>query len=287
MITIFTPTYNRAYCLANLYISLCKQTDIDFEWIIVDDGSSDNTKELIQSFIIENKINIYYFQQNNGGKHRAINYGVSKAQGELFFIVDSDDKLAINAIERINFHWNNVKNKVDIVGVSGNRVFSNNDLIGSPIKYEVLDTNSLSYRINFKIEGDKAEAYKTSILLKYPFPNIKDEKFCAESLIWNRIAQNYKLRYFNEPIYICEYLNDGLSKASIENRKNSPTYACLLYKELYSYNIPLKYKIKAGINFWRFAFYQNKPFLHLIKDIGWASLLILPFSILLYFKDNI
>ena len=100
MVTIFTPTYNRAYIIGKLYGSLLEQTDRNFEWLIVDDGSTDNTRELIGSFIREDRISIRYFRQENGGKHRAINRGVREAAGELFFIVDSDDQLTPEAVAR-------------------------------------------------------------------------------------------------------------------------------------------------------------------------------------------
>jgi glycosyltransferase involved in cell wall biosynthesis len=101
MITIFTPTYNRAYSLRRLYDSLCKQTSNDFEWLVVDDGSTDDTENLINSFIADGKVDIRYFKQANGGKHRAINFGVREARGELFFIVDSDDQVTPDAVEWI------------------------------------------------------------------------------------------------------------------------------------------------------------------------------------------
>ena len=121
MITVFTPTFNRAYCLSSLYKSLCKQVNKNFEWLIVDDGSTDNTELLIKSFMNESEINITYFKQENGGKHRAINKGVSLAKGELFFIVDSDDYLSDNALERVIFHYSNIKDNPLFAGVSGMR----------------------------------------------------------------------------------------------------------------------------------------------------------------------
>ena len=104
-ITIFTPTYNRDYIIINLYKSLLIQTLKDFEWLIIDDGSTDNTELLVSSFIKDNKINIRYIKQQNGGKHRAINKALEEAKGELFFIVDSDDQLVDNAIERILYYF--------------------------------------------------------------------------------------------------------------------------------------------------------------------------------------
>ena len=99
MITIFTPTYNRGYIIEKLYLSLCNQTSNEFEWLVFDDGSTDNHLDLIERFIADNKINIRYIYKENGGKHTAINLGVKNANGELFFIVDSDDYLTPDAVE--------------------------------------------------------------------------------------------------------------------------------------------------------------------------------------------
>lgn len=114
MVTVFTPTYNRAYILNNLYQSLCRQSYGDFEWLIVDDGSTDNTEGLIASWLDESKISLCYIKQPNGGKHRAINRGIQEANGNLFFIVDSDDYLADNAIERILFFMSLLKKIISL-----------------------------------------------------------------------------------------------------------------------------------------------------------------------------
>ena len=112
-ITIFTPSYNRAYRLLALYESLCNQTCFDFEWLIVDDGSNDNTEELVQTWLNESKFNIRYIKQCNGGKHRAVNHGVREAKGELFYIVDSDDILPKDAIECIMQQYLTIKDNED------------------------------------------------------------------------------------------------------------------------------------------------------------------------------
>ena len=119
LVTIFTPTYNRAYRLTALYESLCSQTCKDFEWLIVDDGSSDNTEELVNGWINENKIDIRYIKQQNGGKHRAINNGVKNARGILFFIVDSDDILPDNSIDRVAVHYKMIEGKSEFGGLCG------------------------------------------------------------------------------------------------------------------------------------------------------------------------
>ena len=208
LFTIFTSTYNRAYTIRQLYDSLCRQTYTDFEWLIVDDGSSDRTEELIKEMIDEKKITINYVKQNNGGKHTAINMGVSLAKGDLFFIVDSDDQLPQNALKKIVEVYEEISEKNDFAGVCGLRGYISGGVIGGYRKYEILDTNSLEIRMKYKIRGDMAEVFRLDVLKQYPFPVVDSEFFCPEALIWNRIAQKYKLRYFNEVIYLCEYLPD-------------------------------------------------------------------------------
>lgn len=254
IITVFTPTYNRAKLLNRLYQSLCQQTYEDFEWIIVNDGSKDNTDEVVQSFIAEKKINIHYIRQKNGGKHRAINNGVKEAKGELFFIADSDDWLPFNAIEIVMEQYNSIKNDNSFGGVCGLDAFDNGEIIGSCIPKDFLDCTTIEAEYKYHIYGDKKEVFKTSVLKEFPFPEYKDERFSPENLVWNRIATKYKLRYFNKVIYTVEYQLDGISHNIIKERMNSPIASTSYYQELLNFDIPLKKKIKGAINYWRFRF---------------------------------
>lgn len=285
MITVFTPVYNRAYILTVLYDSLCKQTFSNFEWLIVDDGSSDNLEELISLFVEENKICIRYFKQKNGGKHRAINYGVQLAKGELFFIVDSDDYLPENSLERIAYHYKMIVDDNSFAGVCGLKYYPNGTSVGGEKSFCILDSTSLDFRYKYYYSGDMAEVIKTEVLKEFPFPDFEGERFCAESLLWNRIAQKYKFRYFQESIYICDYLEDGLSFYSVKNRMKSPTYAMLNYSELSRMNIPFKIKLKSYVNYWRFSFCSSYSFVNKIKQINFFSVFLLPFGLLLYFRD--
>ena len=286
MITIFTPTYNRSYIIRTLYQSLCDQSLLDFEWLIVDDGSTDDTEEQIKNLIAENKITIRYFKQKNAGKHIAINYGVKEAKGELFFIVDSDDFLASNAIERLNFYYSQIKDDITFAGVSGNRTTFKGNRIGGNLSYEVIDCSPLDLRLKYHIKGDMAEAFKTQVLKEYPFPVFNNEKFCPEAMVWNRLSLKYRLRYFNEGIYRCEYLPDGLTAKIVRLRMQSPLASMLYYSELYHMPIPFLQKLKAAINFWRFSFCAKDSFSHKIKQIGLVSLFMYPLGLLFYLKDK-
>lgn len=277
--TIFTPTYNRAYLLSKLYESLKSQSFKDFEWLIVDDGSTDGTRDMVDGWTNEGLLNIRYYYQENGGKHRAINKGVPLASGEWFFIVDSDDYLPDNSLEIANKWMKSVENNESFAGVSGMRRINGNV---PKVNFEVLDLSPL--RINEYIRVDKAEIFKTAILKKYPFPDIPGEKFCAEGLIWSRIGLRYKLRYFNEVIYFCEYLDGGLSKGVIKNRRLSPRYTLLLYREQMSYATSMKNKIRAAINYWRFAGFAKDYSVYIGVPI--YSYLLLPAGVFMLLRDS-
>ena len=286
-ITVFTPAYNRGYIIHRLYESLCRQTYRDFEWLIVDDGSTDDIGSIVEKFVYESKISIRYIHQENGGKHRAINRGVREALGELFFIVDSDDHLVDNALERIVFHYGNVKSDSSFCGVCGLRCFPNGEKIGGESDWKILDCSCLEFRYRYKIKGDMAEFFRTSVIREFPFPEIPGERFCTESLVWNRMAQKYKMRYFYEKIYICEYLPDGLTAGSVRSRRNSPEAAMIAYSEFLRYEgLPFVQRIKGFINFWRFAFVSKRGFFSKLKQGGILSFVGIAPGFLMFLRDG-
>lgn len=253
LITIFTPTYNRAILLPRLYESLKKQTFDDFEWIIVDDGSTDDTEKVCNEFINKkNSFPIRYIKQENGGKHRAVNRGVKEAKGELFFIADSDDILLPNTIEIICNQYQQIKDNGIFGGICGLDCYTNGKIVGNGLGKEFIDSNSIEIRYKYKVVGDLKEVFYTHIMRKYPFPEIAGERFVPEALVWNRIARQYKLRFFNQPIYQVEYQEEGLTAQIVKIRMESPITSTIYYSEMLEQNIPLKEKIKAAINYWRF-----------------------------------
>lgn len=257
MITVFTPTYNRADLLPTLYKSLVNQTNFDFEWIIIDDGSTDDTAEVVARFKSENnKFPITFVHQKNLGKYVAINHAVKIAQGELFFIVDSDDFLAAIAIERIYHYWGILENTNTSDGLAFNRCYLNGQTIGQP-QYTILDCSPLLFRYQNREQGDKAEIIKTSVFKSYPFPENK-EKFFPEAYFFNKLKN---LRYINENIYYCEYLEGGLTANSYSIRRNSPINTTLYYYELSQYPVLSHYdKFRSAINFYRFKLFTTQSF---------------------------
>lgn len=249
-VTVCTPTYNRAYCLSDLYQSLKVQTNKNFEWIIVDDGSCDNTKGIVSDWVEHEKnFDIRYIYKENGGKHTAVNRGVQHAQGECLIIVDSDDILAPNAIEDILTAFAELPQE-GFAGVGFNKLFLDGSLVGTTFSGDSVDATSLE-RPRYNIGGDKAEVFYTEILKKYPFPVFEGERFLTEAIVWNRIAAaGYKLRWYNKGIYLCQYREDGLSMNA--SGLNSFEGYTLAVKELLSYNQAiLKEKIcTMGVYAW-------------------------------------
>lgn len=281
LITVFTPTYNRAHLLVRLYESLCAQRFTDFEWVIVDDGSTDGTASLVQGFIAERRIDIKYLSQRNGGKHRAINHGVSQAKGELFFIVDSDDYLPADSLQCIAAEYSKCDSSIG--GVAGLDATYGGKVIGSGLAQDFIECNSMDIRFKHRVTGDLAEVFKTCVMREFPFPEVEGEKFCPEALVWNRIAHKYKLRYFNKVIYIAEYQDGGLTDNIVRVRRQSPVASTTYYAELLSSDIPWGQKLKAAINYWRFRLcckkFSRVPRLPLLWNAVW------PLGWLMHLRD--
>lgn len=243
-VTIFTSTFNRGYIIEKLYSSLQLQTNFEFEWIVIDDGSTDNTEELFKAWLTEeNLFAITYLKVQNGGKHRAINRAVNIAKGLLFFIVDSDDYLMPEAVERLLYWESTIGGNQGFCGISGLKGKTASNYIGSTFTGEYCDLH-YSERPRFNILGDKSEAFYTSTLKEFPFREFDNENFLTEATVWLPMGQKYKIRYFNEIIYIADYLADGLSMNSNKLVWNNPKGSAY-YIQLQ--NIYLKYNLKSRL----------------------------------------
>lgn len=212
--TVFTPVYNRKEFLPQIYQSLLNQKHKDFEWLIVDDGSTDGTDDVVHDLIKRNEIDIQYYYKENGGKHSAINLGVQKAKGALFIIIDSDDILVDNALELICEQWGDVENDNDICGIVGLSSYKNDEILGSLFPDKIWDVYFPDIYYKFNLVGDKSVAFKTSVLKEFPFPEKKDIRFVFEAVVWHEMAKKYKVRCINKVIQFVEYQQSGLSDSS-------------------------------------------------------------------------
>ena len=246
-ITVFTPTYNRAYIIENLYRSLQRQTSTDFEWLVVDDGSADGTEVLFQQWMTEdNPFPIRYYKKENGGKCRAINLGLELAQGRLFFNVDSDDYLTEDAIEKI-LRWEaELPRDQKFCAVAGNLGTAPGVTPNTPLPGNYFDGNAFDrYGI---IDGERAIAFYTDIHRKYVYPDCPGEKFMTEAVTWNRMAADgYKIRYYNDIIWIYEYKDDGLTNAGYRLFLENPQGTGIFFREKAKF---LKYSPLAILGMW-------------------------------------
>lgn len=222
-ITVYTPTYNRGYCLHKLYNSLLSQTDVNFEWVIIDDGSSDNTKEIVQQWISDDRISIKYYYQENKGKQEAVNFAHSLIRTELNACVDSDDYLVDDAIEYILKTWRKIKDDKNIAGIVGLDVYQNGTVVGSRFPDNLKTARFTDFAGKYNIKGDKKFVYKTEIIHKYPpYPSISGEKFPAPGYLYRLIDVDYTLFVTNKVLCVVEYLPDGISKNKFKQFMNSP-----------------------------------------------------------------
>ena len=222
-VTVLTPTYNRGENLRKLYQTLVDQSNKDFEWVLIDDGSEDNTEEIVKQFINENKVSIRYYKKANGGKHRALNMGIEKINTDLTFIVDSDDWIENNAIEKINYYHKKYKNENTICGYSFLRRNTKGTINGKVLKENEVIDDYINIRINRKdTNSDKAEVWKTKCLKEYPFPEFDGEKFLGEDVVWIQMSLKYKMVFLKDVISISEYLDEGLTKNRRKHNIESP-----------------------------------------------------------------
>lgn len=278
LFTVFTPTYNRAHTLGRVYQSLLAQTFTDFEWLIVDDGSSDGTKELVSGFISEGRISIRYIQQPNGGKHVAFNRGVFEARGELFLPFDSDDSCMPIALERFRAHWLEIP-ELERTNFSGVTCLCKNekgDFVGGMLPAPILDGHPYEVTSHYRLKGEKWGFHSTEILREYPFPEFDGERFVPESLIWNRIGRSYKIRFINEALRYYFNSPDGLSGSMVRIRQSSPNSTFLYYSEALFLPINYRDRLKLSVNLWRFSLQQDQ-WKTIFKIKNNALLLILGF----------
>lgn len=263
--TIFTPTYNRAHLLPQLYTSLVKQTYQDFEWLIIDDGSTDNTETLIQQYSSEKRITIRYYKQENQGKHIAINRALEEARGEFLITVDSDDYIVENCVETCLTLSKEIEGKLDFAGFTYIHTSPNSTFDKS--QYGKKRWTKLGdYEWEFK--GEMAFVFRTEIAKKHPFPVYKDEKFCQEAVFLLPILNQYKILFTDHVLAHGDYLEDGLSQNIYRRLLANPRYAMLSYgMKIKSYGTA-KEKTQMAKSYWDIALKaKHIPMVRKIKGI--------------------
>lgn len=214
-ITVFTPTYNRAYCLDRVFKSLKDQTFKNFEWLIVDDGSNDNTFEVVEKFGKCASFPIRYFYQENGGKHNAINKGVSEAKGEFIIIADSDDTFKANALECFYNQFQSIPNKENYAGIWCLVEDENGFIIGDKFPENTWDCDLVEFYFKKRIQGEKWQMIRTEVMKSHPMPDIRIKGlYVGESIMWMSISKTHLFRCVNIPLRIYHNSSDGIMMTS-------------------------------------------------------------------------
>jgi glycosyltransferase involved in cell wall biosynthesis len=289
--TVFTATYNRAHTISRVFESLIRQTYRAFEWVIVDDGSTDGTAELVRKWQSQSDFPIRYFAQQNAGKHVAVNRGVREACGSFFVNIDSDNACVPEALERLRFHWTTIpaEEQERFVGVSALIQRVDGTLLGTPFPREPTDSNSLELRFKHRVIGDKWGFQRTEVMRRFPYPEFPGEKCVPDSLVWNRIAAEYQTRFVNEPLGIRHETPGSWSSNIDAVRIGSPRAASLYYSELLNYGYAGAIDAtKYHVNYVRFGLHARTPIMTQARNISslvfWIA--TFPLGSMMYLKDR-
>ncbi|MFF3022027.1 glycosyltransferase family 2 protein [Gottfriedia sp. NPDC057948] len=281
-LTVFTPTFNRAYCLHKCYESLKNQTCKEFIWLIIDDGSTDNTKELVKGWIEENKIEIMYYWQKNQGMHGAHNTAYQKIVTELNVCIDSDDYMPLEAVEKIIEYWNQFGND-NVSGIIGLDAYSDGKIIGTQLPVNRKQTRLFDLYNKFGVTGDKKLVYRTELTKEFPYPLFKNERYVGLAYKYHMLDKQYEMLLMNEILCHVEYLADGSSLNMLGQYIKNPNGFAFYRKEMMKLPFASQlFKFRQAIHYvsssimsrnWSFLDETPKKFL---------TILAIPFGITLY-----
>ncbi|MBW1298768.1 glycosyltransferase family 2 protein [Aquimarina litoralis] len=281
-ITVFTPTYNRAYCLHKCYESLIKQSNQDFVWLIIDDGSTDDTESLVASWIKEGKIDIQYHYQENQGMHGGHNAAYRLTETLLNVCIDSDDCIGEEAIEKILVAWEKIKDKPEFAGLVGLDADPDGKIIGTKIPEHIKETTLYDLYNVHKVLGDKKLVYRTEVVKKYPsYPIFEGERFVPLGYLYQLIDQDYTLFPINEVLCEVEYMQDGSSMNILKQYRRHPKGFAFSRKSRMKLAENFKDKFKNAIHYVSSAIFTKNGSFISESPKKLTTILAIPFGILL------
>jgi glycosyltransferase involved in cell wall biosynthesis len=281
-LTIFTPTFNRAYCLHFCYESLKRQTVKDFVWLVVDDGSTDHTKQLIESWILEGEITIHYHYQENQGMHGAHNTAYELIETELNVCIDSDDYMPDDAVEKILTFWKRFGSD-SYAGIVGLDATFNGSIIGTKMPEDLKESTLSNLYGIYKVKGDKKLVYRTELMKKIPpYPLFKGEKYCPLSYKYILVDQMKPLLIVNEVLCHVEYMEDGSSMNIINQYKNNPRGFSFFRKVAMKHAPTFKERLRECIHYVSSnIMIKNKRFF-IESPCKFSTIVASPFGLCLY-----
>jgi glycosyltransferase involved in cell wall biosynthesis len=253
--SVVTPTFQRAHTLSRVYESLVGQTGASFEWIVIDDGSTDDTASLVATWMAAAPFPVHYLHQANQGKPAAYAAGVARAHGEFTTVLDSDDWLEPTALSRLLALWDEipVASRSTYSGITVLAADQDGLLLGTPFPEARLDSTFPMMLARGALVGDKWGFHRTEVLRAFPYPSFPGERFVPEGVVWNRITRHYRMRFVNEVLLRKEYQADGLMSRILDIRLRSPRGAHLYYREMLDDQLPWPYRVRTAANAARFG----------------------------------
>lgn len=280
-VTVFTPTYNRAKLIHRVYDSLMAQTCKAFEWLIIDDGSTDDTEAAIKKFIDDADFPIRYIKRQNKGKAASINEALALSVGEFFLVFDSDDWCTPNALERFLDAWDEIDRPDDYCAVSALKGYSETEVVGEDYRRMRKFGESYLDRFSRRVRGDKWEFIRTEIHRRFLYELAPGERYQAPEYAWLAMGQAYRTVFINEIIGIVEYQADGISKNNLKHRVASARSTYCFYKRGYSLSKSKFLALRCEINAARFALHAKS-----IRLLIGLSPLSMVMGAAMYFGDN-
>jgi glycosyltransferase involved in cell wall biosynthesis len=285
--TVFIPTYNRARLLPRALKSVDAQSYRDFEVVIVDDGSTDETEALVARWADQATCPVNYTKQTNQGKHVAHNTGVEAARGELFVVLDSDDRLLPDSLERMLGHWESIPpvERAHFAGVEGLvQSMDGQRILTKPYPRSPLDASFLETYYRMDIGGDKKHAVRTEILRRFRYPVFEGERHVRPDVTWKRFAHEYVFRCVNDVFQQVEYQPDGLSSNRFRLRMNNPRgfqLFCLEDLTLHRDWLAPRLRLRRTIDFIRYSLHSGQGVSAQGRAIGFGALwvLLLPIGV--------
>jgi glycosyltransferase involved in cell wall biosynthesis len=287
-----TPTFNRARYLPRLHRGLCEQTFRDFEWLVVDDGSTDETATVVHELAAAAPdIPVRFIENEHGGKHTAVNRGVTEALGTYCAILDSDDWYVPHSLERLKREWESIPDQDAFAEVQGLCATADGKVIGSPLPEPVLDSDYYELTMIRRIVGDRVGMHRTAVLRDFPFPDHLESQYVPDALIWNRIARRYRTRCINEVLGYKEYLEHGLSHSMPSRTIDLAGSYLLFFEELLDMGRPLPAdtRLRAYANLSRFGLHTGRSLraqaARAHSRLLWATML--PVGVALALRDRL
>lgn len=268
-LTLLTPVYNRATFMPRLYDSMKKQTIHNFQWLVVDDGSSDDIKSTMDTIMDQNEsnIDIAFVQKQNGGKHSALNFAHDYIKGQFVLVVDSDDLLYRDSVEKILAVLCDYREDKSIGWLAFLRGTPNGEYLDTPYPETLKETTYIDY-LDIGRVGECCDVYRTSLFKQYPYPEIPNERFVSESYLNIRAALygHYKMLMVNEVVQIGNYQDEGLTSQGRSLQLKNPLGNAELWRPVVQKPFSLKMRLKGNLLYSVYSLFGGRTIRQIINS---------------------